>query len=118
MTDTQMPSAVETYLDLTRRVLPQHARTKRRDWPIRNDHCFQRVVLDTITGGVWYDTIAKPAYRHMTDAQAQAAAALRRDILSGEADLHALNDQSKRWRAQRKRDARCQSEPTQKTLDL
>ena len=109
-----MPSAVETYLDLTRRVLPEAARTTRRDWPIHNDHCFQRVVLDTITGGVWYDHIKKPAYRNMTDLQAKAAVALSRDILSGKADLRALNDQSKRWR----RAAKAHATDRQQALDL
>lgn len=88
----------QEYLHLTREVLPEMARLQDTCWPVVNDHCFQRIVLDTICGGVWYNHIARPAYRHLTDEQAQAAVNLCREILAGEADLHALNRQSLSWR--------------------
>ena len=43
---------VEQYLHLTRTVMPALAQTSKRNWPVWNDHCFQRIVLDTICGGV------------------------------------------------------------------
>jgi hypothetical protein len=46
---------------LTRTVMPALARTSKHHWPVRNDHCFQRIVLDTIYGEVWGDHIARPA---------------------------------------------------------
>ncbi|MEO0939086.1 MAG: hypothetical protein AAFY38_13110 [Pseudomonadota bacterium] len=69
-----------------------------RGWPVVNDHCFQRIVLDHVAGGVWYDHIARPAYRHLTADQAARAARLAEDIIAGRADLHALNRQSLSWR--------------------
>ena len=39
---------VSRYMTLTKDVMPRLARTTHSDWPVRNDHCFQRIVLDTI----------------------------------------------------------------------
>ena len=89
---------VTEYLTLTREVMPRLARTAHRQWPVRHDHCFQRIVLDAISGGVWYDHIRRPAYRHMTGAQAAEAVALCEAIIDGRADLAALNRQSLVWR--------------------
>lgn len=89
---------MQTYLHLTRTVLPDMARAPETDWPVVNDHCFQRIVLDAICGGVWYDHIARPAYKHLTTAQAQQAVDLCKAIIAGQADLHALNHQSLHWR--------------------
>lgn len=96
-----MTEAVDRYLYLTRITLPERARSADVDWPVVNDHCFQRIILDAVAGDVWYDHIAKPAYRHLTEHQARQAAALAEDILSGTADLHALNRQSLFWRGKR-----------------
>lgn len=88
---------VALYLQLTKRVLPELAR-KSSGWPVVNDHCFQRIVLDTICGGVWYDHLPRPAYKHLSPEQARAAVALCEDIRDGAADLAALNRQSLVWR--------------------
>ena len=93
-----MNGAVDRYLHLTRTALPERARSGTVDWPVVNDHCFQRIVLDHVAGGVWYDHIARPAYRNLTPAQATQAADLARDILDGTADLHSMNRQSLIWR--------------------
>lgn len=92
---------VENYLHLTRTVMPALAKTSNSDWPVRNDHCFQRIVLDTIFGGVWYDHLARPAYRHFSQAQAEQAVRLCEQIIAGKADLHTLNNQSLVWRGKR-----------------
>ena len=89
---------VARYLQLTREEMPRLARDGGRGWPVVNDHCFQRIVLDAVCGGVWYDYLARPAYKHLTEVQAQAAVALCEDIIAGRADLAALNRQSLRWR--------------------
>ena len=90
------------WLDLTRRDLPAAART-RRDWPVRLDHCFQRILLDHATGGVWYDAIPKrPAYAHAPDAVLRDAVALGAAVLAGDADLATLNRQSLAWRGKRR----------------
>ncbi|WP_299837908.1 hypothetical protein [uncultured Jannaschia sp.] len=84
------------WLDLTRVRMPGAARL---DWPVQLDHCFQRILLDHATGGVWYDSIARrPAYAHAPDDVLARAVALGEDVLSGRADLATLNAQSLRWR--------------------
>jgi hypothetical protein len=94
--------AVERYLHLTRRVMPDLARSQAQSgaqsWPVSRDHCFQRIVLDTLCGGVWYDHIARPAYRQMTYDFATRAAHLCEQIIAGHADLTELNRQSLLWR--------------------
>ncbi|MEM6382562.1 MAG: hypothetical protein AAF739_07810 [Pseudomonadota bacterium] len=85
---------VDRYLTLTRQTMPELARTTRRDWPVRDDHCFQRIVLDALFGDVWYRHLGKPAYKHLTAGQAERAAALCDAIIEGRADLAALNAQS------------------------
>lgn len=85
------------WLALTREEMPAIAAA--RGWPVSADHCFQRILLDHAAGGCWYDAIpARPAYRHAPDALLAAAVALGRAAVAGEADLHALNAQSLRWR--------------------
>lgn len=56
---TTSDASVARYLTLTRDTLPGLARD--RGWPVVNDHCCQRIILDHISGGVWYDHIARPA---------------------------------------------------------
>ena len=89
---------VALYAVLTKETMPDLARTTHRHWPVRNDHCFQRIVLDTVCGGVWYDHLARPAYKHLTRAQALQAVSLCSDIIDGTVDLNALNKQSLVWR--------------------
>jgi hypothetical protein len=89
---------VSRYMTLTKEVMPGLTRTSHRHWPVRNDHCFQRIVLDAVCGGTWYDHIARPAYKHLTRAQALRAVTLCNRIISGEADLIHLNRQSLIWR--------------------
>ena len=85
------------WLALTRETLPALARE--RGWPVRADHCFQRILLDQACGGRWYDHIAgRPAYRHASDAVLERAVALAEAAVAGELDLHDLNRQSLAWR--------------------
>lgn len=95
--------ALETrWIDLTRCVLPGLA--AEREWPIRFDHCFQRVLLDAAFGGVWYDHVAtRPAYRALSGERLRVAVELAEAVAEGRADLFALNAQSLRWRAERRR---------------
>ncbi|MEL6510284.1 MAG: hypothetical protein AAFQ32_10860 [Pseudomonadota bacterium] len=97
---TQDPAAdlARRYMELTREVMPKMALRPETHWPVVNDHCFQRIVLDHVSGGVWYDHIARPAYKNLSQAQASRAVALCEDIIAGRADLHALNRQSLIWR--------------------
>jgi proline racemase len=85
------------WLQLTREVLPGLADAC--GWPVRDDHCFQRILLDAACGGRWYDHVERrPAYRHLDEARLRDAVALGEAVERGAADLHALNAQSLRWR--------------------
>lgn len=91
-------SALEArWLHLTRGALP--ALAAERCWPVRLDHCFQRILLDAACGGRWLDHVAgRPAYKAIDDARLQQAVGLAEQVATGEADLHALNRQSLAWR--------------------
>ena len=89
-----------TWLTLTRRVLPARAAAQR--WPLRADHCFQRVVLDAVCGGRWYDHVpGRPAYRYLDEPRLRAAVALAQRLATdadADALLSELDAQSLRWR--------------------
>ena len=89
---------ITTYMNLTKEVLPSLARNDQTDWPVREDHCFQRIVLDHVCGGVLYEHLDRPAYKNLTNAQAKTAVQLCHDIAGGQADLKQLNKQSLIWR--------------------
>lgn len=98
------------WLELTRRELPGHAAA--RGWPVRADHCFQRILLDNAVGGVWYDAVeGRPAYRHVAAPVLERAVALGQAAAGGEADLHELNRRSLAWRRQAKASASRSSAP-------
>jgi hypothetical protein len=85
------------WLHLTRVELPALAAS--RGWPVRVDHCFQRILLDHAHDGRWYDHItARPAYAHATREALARAIATGHAAIAGEIDLHALNRQSLCWR--------------------
>ena len=91
-------AAINRYRHLTGTMMPELARSGKMEWPVRNDHCFQRIVLDAICDGVWYDHIARPAYKHLTDVQALRAVQLCEDIISGRVNFGDLNRKSLTWR--------------------
>ena len=89
---------IQRYLNLTRTVMPALAQTRLDEWPVQNDHCFQRIVLDTVCAGVWYDHILRPAYKNLTLEQAGHAVLICENIIAGSVDLADLNRQSLAWR--------------------
>ena len=89
---------VSRYLILTKEVMPEMARDPQSKWPVRNDHCFQRIVLDAVCDGIWYQYLARPAYRHLNHDQAARAVQLCEDIIAHRVNLHDLNRQSLSWR--------------------
>ena len=105
--EERIDTLIATYMHLTKTVMPSLAPTTEQIWPVREDHCFQRIVLDTICGGVWYQHLERPAYKNLTIKQAQKAVQLCQDIIDGSADLWQLNRQSLLWRGKLK-------EPTRK----
>lgn len=96
--DSEIANLQQRYLHLTKSVLPAAARQRERHWPVREDHCFQRIVLDHVCQGVWYERFKKPAYKHMTAEQLRAAIAICEEIEGDKRDLTALNRQSLSWR--------------------
>lgn len=88
------------FKELTEHILPRRAREE--GWRLRFDHCFKRVCLDNACGGVWYDFIAKPAERNMTEEQLALAIELAEAIArDGWRLLDELNRKSLRWRSAR-----------------
>ena len=113
MTEQRPPSALQArWLALTKERLPARARAER--WPLREDHCFQRVLLDAVCGGRWYDHVpARPAYRHLDPERLGDAVALA-ERLATEPDavvlLRELDAQSLVWRGKPpKRSARARN---------
>lgn len=87
----------QAWLTLTRKTLPALAAT--RGWPVRADHCFQRILLDVVHGGRWYDFVAgRPAYRTMDETRLTEAVELAQAVVAGTVDLTLLNDRSLAWR--------------------
>lgn len=90
---------LERYWQVTAEDLPAIA--DERGWPVSEVQEFQRIILDTICKGVWYDRIAEPAARHMSNGQLRKAVYLAEDILAGRTSLESLNEQSLLWREAR-----------------
>lgn len=85
------------WLHLTHTVLPSLATA--RGWPVRNDHCLQRILLDAACGGRWLDHVqGRPAYKAIDEAKLTAAIALAEAVEAGKSDLHKLNRRSLEWR--------------------
>ena len=93
-----MQELINSYMYLTKSVLPSLAKDGSRTWPVAEDHCFQRIVLDTICGGIWYEFIDRPAYKHLTMEQVSAAVQLCEAIIDGHSNIQELNQQSLIWR--------------------
>ena len=89
-----MHDLIDDYMHLTKTVLPSMARSGERDWPVCEDHCFQRIELDTICGGVWYEHLQRPAYKNLTNNKAKSAVDLCQDIKEKRVDFRHLNQQS------------------------
>lgn len=90
----------ERWLVLTRRDLPARAAAER--WPLRADHCFQRVLLDEVCQGRWYDHVAgRPAYLHLDQDRLSTAVSLAERLatdVDGRELLERLDARSLRWR--------------------
>jgi len=93
------------WLDLTRREMP--ALAVARGWPVRADHCFQRILLDNAFDGVWYDHVAgRPAFAHADSVALARAVALGEAAIAGTVDLAELNRRSLDWRGKPPRNRR------------
>lgn len=88
------------YLQLTNQTLP--ALAKQRKFPVRFNHCFQRIVLDNLFGRCWYEILSRgqePAYKQLSIEQLQHAIAIAEAIVTQPTEyLEQLNRNSLNWR--------------------
>ncbi|WP_242050577.1 hypothetical protein [Oculatella sp. FACHB-28] len=88
------------YLELANHVLPNLATS--RHFPVRENHCFQRIILDNLFGRCWYEVLERkrePAYKQLSEAQLEEAIALANCIISQpDSYLRSLNQNSLNWR--------------------
>ena len=80
------------WLELMKVRLPQAAKSH-KEWPIRFDHCFGRIIMDNAVGKdtPWMEKVKSPAYKHMSESQLQACISLGNLILEEKEDLNELN---------------------------
>jgi len=69
-----------------------------RGWPIQNDHCFARVLLDNAVGAPWRLCIRPPAWRNAPPETLENAIALGEAALAGRRDMAALDERSQALR--------------------
>ena len=90
------------YCDWTNELLPLIA--VERGFPVVKNHCFQRIVLDNLLGGCWYDFLHRgkiPAYKQLTLNQLGTAIAIARSLeASPVGHIQTLNAKSLQWRAE------------------
>jgi hypothetical protein len=86
----------ERWFELTRETMPSLA--AERGWPVRFDHCFQRILLDNAVGTKWRDVIAPPAYRNASPEVMRRGLAMGEACIDGTLDLAELNRNSLSWR--------------------
>lgn len=88
------------YLELTNHVLPELAAS--RNFPVRHNHCFQRIILDNLFDCCWYEVLERkqaPAYQQLTEDQLEQAIAIANRIISQpDSYLQQLNQNSLNWR--------------------
>ncbi|KAM3079591.1 hypothetical protein ACMFMG_006006 [Clarireedia jacksonii] len=88
-----------SWKEMYQTLLPTAARSKnpaQPKWPIHNDHCFARIVLDNVVGKdtPWTQKIKSPAYLNMNQEQLEQSIALGWKILDGVVDLARLDESS------------------------
>ena len=91
-----MASLRKQYLDLLNNQLP--AAAQEGNYPVQFNHCFARIILDTLCGCEWYQVIEKPAYQHMTDEQLKQAIALGEEFLADSQACFVANQKSLQYR--------------------
>jgi len=79
--------------ELVGTALPRAA-ASRPDWPVSQDHCFARILLDNACGRPWREVVRAPAWREAPPAVLGAACSLGEAVLDETADLAALNRRS------------------------
>lgn len=90
----------QEYLFLTNEVIPERA--KRDNWPIWENHCLQRILLDHLFGDAWHRHLPQgqtPAYRQLHLHQLGLLLYRTHQLLwSSTEDVAALHQRSLTWR--------------------
>ena len=90
------------YLELVNQELP--AQAKKRDFPVRFNHCFARIILDNLFERCWYEALDRKqgaAYKQLSDAELKKAIAIAEAIvINSDSYIQQLNQNSLRWRNQ------------------
>ena len=90
----------ERYLELVNQKLPRLA--KQRNFPVRFDHCFARIILDNTFGCCWYEAIDRKrgaAYKQLSVKQLSEAIEIAEAIINNpDSYIQQLNQNSLRWR--------------------
>lgn len=88
------------YIELTNEVLPKLAHEQH--WPVRYNHCFQRIILDTIFKDCWYNHLDRssgvPTCKQLTDSQLQQAIQVSKRMISSLETVEELNRSSLSYR--------------------
>jgi hypothetical protein len=97
--DADITTRRELHRTLIQARLPNGA-AQADDWPIQHDHCFARVILDIVFGGIWYEHVDKrPACERLSAEEVDAAIDILKCVLQPGAPVGTqLNEQSLRWR--------------------
>lgn len=85
-------------------VLPRLA--EERQFPVRYNHCFGRIVLDNLFGCCWYEVLSRkngPAYKQLNQEKLKRAIEIAEAIIAEpEEHIALLNQNSSRWRGKLK----------------
>lgn len=93
---TDITALREQYRTLVDETLPAAADD---DWPVQEDHCFARIVLDSVFEDRWDDHAGRPAYRSLSAEELTRAIAVAEEIRAGGPPVASeYNDASLRYR--------------------
>ena len=98
--DIDLEELRQRYLQLVNKELP--ALAKQRQFPVRFNHCFARIILDNLFDRCWYEALDRKkgaAYKQLSLEQIQQAIAIAEAIIDRPSDyIKKLNQNSLRWR--------------------
>ena len=88
------------YLNLVNKELPSLA--SQRQFPVRFNHCFARIILDNLFGCCWYEAIDRKrgaAYKQLSTEQLKQAIEIAEATIDNpDSYIQQLNQNSLRWR--------------------
>lgn len=97
---TKLDNLRQRYLELTNEILPKLS--QHRHFPVQENHCFQRILLDNLFQCCWYEVLdckRGSAYQQLTEAQLEQAIALAETILTQPDEyVKQLDRNSLNWR--------------------